>query len=58
MKLFQTHIIQTSLLTFFLLCLFDVSASAIRFNERGVLECETFHAGIVHRDRSWNATEQ
>ena len=58
MKLFQTHIIQTFLLTFFLLRLFDASASAIRFNERGVLECETFHAGIVHRDRSWNATEQ
>ena len=56
MKLFHPHIIQTSLLTFFLLCLFDVSASAIWFNERGVLECETFHAGIVNRDRTWNAT--
>ena len=37
---------------------FSGTASEIRFNERGVLECETFRAGIVHRDRGWNSTEQ
>ena len=37
---------------------FSGAASEIRFNERGVLECETFRAGIVHRDRGWNSTEQ
>lgn len=57
MKISGINTIST-LLLLFLFCRFSVSASAIRFDERGVLECETFSAGIVHRDRGWNSTEQ
>ena len=57
MKISGINTIST-LLLLFLFCRLSVSASAIRFDERGVLECETFSAGIVHRDRGWNSTEQ